>query len=180
MRSFANMNPLISGTNYFYGLKTGKNIYGQEMDHDAMSFALFGAVIPGGAEGEVAAEGAGWLSHHEGLLLGHTIDRHVGKTAAELMSRLSSSARISASSTFINQATAESVIATTIRQNRSVIKLWLRNGDKARLVLGYEGNSIIGSGIRRGQSAVSSLTNAQVVLKSNGRGGYFILTSYAK
>jgi len=123
-------------------------------------------------------QSGGWLGFHEGV--GHTIARHVGKTDAQLIARLNSSSRISGASTFTNQATAEAVISSTIRGNRANLNAWLRSGSSRNLVLDYTGNSIIGRGIMRGQSAVTNLTNARVVLKPNGNGGFNILTAFTR
>lgn len=130
------------------------------------------------AASSVAAWGSGWLGFHEGV--GHTIAHHVGKTDAQLIARLNSSSRITGASTFANQTTAEPVISATIGANRATLNAWLRSGSTRNLVLPYTGNSVIGRGIMRGQSAVSNLSNASVVLKPNGSGGYNILTAFPR
>jgi len=147
---------------------------------------LKGIIKAGAKEGTVIAlhetaqtvSKAEWLQFHEGV--GHTISRHVGKTDAELISRLSSSSRISGASTFASQEVAESVISSTIKTNRPALNAWLRSGSTRNLVLDFTGNDVIGRGIMRGQNAVSDLTKARVVLKPNGSGGYNILTAFTK
>lgn len=129
--------------------------------------------------GGSAAKGGGWLNFHEGLG-GHTVARHVGKTDADLIARLSSSSTISGASTFSSQAVAESVISSTIGSNRATLNAWLRSGSTRNLVLEYIGTSAIGRGIMRGQSAVTDLMNARVILKTTGNGRYYILTSFPR
>jgi hypothetical protein len=123
-------------------------------------------------------ESTGWLNFHEDI--GHTIARHVDKTDAQLISRLNSSPRISGASSFTNQSTAESVISSTIALNRAKIRNWLKSGSTRNLVLEYTGNTIIGRGVMRGQSSVSNLTNARVILKPNGSDNYKILTAFPR
>lgn len=64
----------------------------------------------------------GWLQYWEGRGIGksrgHVIAEHVGKSDADLIARLASNKKISAASTFTDQATAEAVIGSAIRQNR--------------------------------------------------------------
>ena len=120
----------------------------------------------------------GWLQFHEGI--GHTIARHVGKTDAQLINRLANSRRISGASTFTNQTTAEATISSTIKANRATLNTWLRSGSTRNLRLDYTGENIIGRGIMRGQSTVSNLTNARVILKPTGNGGFNILTAFPK
>ncbi len=143
----------------------------------AMGLGLFAAVALK-KPGLVKAEG--WLAYHEGSALGHTLARHVGKTDADLISRLATQRRITGASSFTNEAIAESVISSTIKSNRGAIKSWLRSGMTNSLRLEYSGSTNIGRGIMRTTNVVNDLTNARVILKSNGNGGYFILTSFPR
>lgn len=109
---------------------------------------------------------------------GHTIARHVGRTDAELFARLSSDLNIKAASTFNDLVTAESVVLKAIDGNKSRIVRWLSGGGRGNLTLDYSGSQVIGRGITRGESTVSHLTNARVVLKGDAKGGYNGLTAF--
>ncbi|MBI1927478.1 hypothetical protein HYR99_24960 [Candidatus Poribacteria bacterium] len=109
---------------------------------------------------------------------GHTLARHIGKTDGELMTRLQQSTRIRGASAFLDQATAESVISQTIKQNRSIIQQWLRSGSGVPLVLQFTGRNVIGRGILRGEPAVHPMTNARVLLRRSPNGRYYIHTAY--
>ncbi|WP_231854427.1 RNase A-like domain-containing protein [Xenorhabdus doucetiae] len=119
-----------------------------------------------------------WLKHHE-KAGGHAIERHVGKTDAQLLDRLASSRRISGSSTYTNGSIAEKVISQTIKDNRNTVNAWARSaqaGDKLRL--DHTGVDIIGRGVKRKNPVMTDATNARVILKSTGDGKYHILTSF--
>jgi hypothetical protein len=134
-----------------------------------------------GAAGEAAGTGraGGWLrAFHEGPTLGHTFaNLHVGATDAELVARLASS-KISAASTFLNEAVAESSISQAIGAERPQIRLWLEKGGKGLLVLEHSGSTVIGRGIAKGETAVGWRTNVRVILRANNKGGYFIRTAF--
>ena len=42
----------------------------------------------------------------------------------------------------------------------------------------YKGANIIGRGVMRGSTIAQDMTNAKIILKNNGVGGYDILTAY--
>jgi hypothetical protein len=104
--------------------------------------------------------------------------RHVGQTEAQLLTRLQQSTRIRGASTFFDQATAESLMSQTIKQNRAIIQQWLRSGSDDALVLPYTGRSVIGRGIVRGEQAVHPMTDARVLLRRALHGKYYVHTAY--
>ncbi len=110
----------------------------------------------------------------------HVTSRHIGKTDAELLQRISSNSKITASSTFTNETVANSVINSSLMDSNNVTKInaWLTNGAKGNLPISYNGNTVIGRGVSQGSNAVNNLTNAKVILKGNGNGGFDILTAY--
>ncbi|MBF6645860.1 RNase A-like domain-containing protein [Chryseobacterium indologenes] len=120
----------------------------------------------------------GWLAYHEGPLLGHTIARHIGKTDADLINRLTTERRIAGASSFASESIAESVISSTINSNRGAIKTWINSGATTNLRLDYTGTAIIGRGIMRRVGVVNDLSNARIILKANGNGSYYILTAF--
>jgi RHS repeat-associated protein len=153
------------------GLAAGENLY---------SFApnAFGWIDPLGLTCKNASKKTGWLKHHDDWG-GHALGRHVGKTDAELISRLQSSRRIRGASTFTDQATAENVISSTISGSRNQVKSWLRSAQPGeRLRLNYSGTDSIGKGIMRGQATVNDMSNARIILQSSGNGKYHVLTAF--
>lgn len=135
--------------------------------------------VTGGTATEAGAcKNGGWLKYHENAG-GHTLSRHVGQSDANLINRLNTSPRIAGASAYTDQATAQAVTSQAIRASRPQIKIWLRGaGAGARYRINYTGSTVIGRGIMRGQTAVSNMTNTRVILVANGRGGYYILTSF--
>lgn len=125
----------------------------------------------------------GWLQFWEGRGIGnsrgHVIAQHVGKSDADLIARIGSNKKISAASSFTDQATSEAVIGGAIRQNRTQLSAWLRTAQQGdRLPLPYSGTDVIGRGIKKGQSVVGDRTNAKIILQALGDGKYHILTAF--
>jgi hypothetical protein len=112
---------------------------------------------------------------------GHTLHRHVGRSDEELRQRLEQEPNISAASTYTDRATAESVVATVLEQQRPRIERWLqRSGGHPNLVLDYDGDPKhpIGRSLRRGATSLEPCSHAVVVLKWDGDREYHVLTSY--
>ncbi len=121
----------------------------------------------------------GGLNSHEARG-GHLIDRHIGKTDAELLQRLQRDPRIRASSTFTDRATAERVANEVLSNPQNIVEInrWLNNPSSRRtLPLNYNGNAIIGRVIDRGSNSASDAENAVIVLKKDNQGS-FIITGY--
>ena len=125
-----------------------------------------------------------WLHYHEGIGIppSHTISLHVGQSKKQMLARLQNDPKLSRTTSFSNEATAEAVLSSTIRSNQVAIKSWLKNGKNSKLDLDYTGNANkpIGYGINQGQTNVSNYSNARIVLKKNGKGGYVIHTAFPK
>jgi hypothetical protein len=110
----------------------------------------------------------------------HILSRHVGKTDAELMQRLADQKWVSASSTFTDDIVASNVVNSVLKDTDNIAKInkWLSDGAKGNLPLQYLGDTPVGRGIKRGGKGVENWNNAKVILKSNGSGGFDILTAY--
>lgn len=109
---------------------------------------------------------------------GHTLQRHVGKTDAELRERLLTE-DVSAASTYTDRATAEMAVAAAIRENSAKISRWIqRPGGHSNLVLDYDSNSPIGRSMRRGETQSFPCSHAVAVLKFLSGSEYYVLTSY--
>jgi hypothetical protein len=113
---------------------------------------------------------------------GHTLQRHVGRTDAELAARLDRERDISAASTYTDAATARRVVAAAIDRNRGRLATWVeRSGPRPNLVLQYRDPSgaIIGRTLERGARSTKPCTSALVVIRWLDRvGRWFVLTSY--
>lgn len=112
---------------------------------------------------------------------GHTLQRHVGRTDADLFDRLDRQPGISAASTYTDRATAERVVGETLARERGRIDRWLnRSGSRPNLTLDYRGpvSAPIGRTVRRGDTRVLPCSDAIVVLRWDSRRNYYVLTSY--
>jgi hypothetical protein len=106
---------------------------------------------------------------------GHTINRHVGRSAAELLARVRSS-RISAASTYWDETTARDAIDTTIIARTAQINRWVAAGSRGTLRLRLRVPYDIGFAIDR-SGTVRFAREALVVLRHDER-GLVIKTSY--
>lgn len=109
---------------------------------------------------------------------GHTLERHIGKTDAQLRERLAEES-ISADSTYTDRETAEMTVAAAIQENSSRINSWLhRPGGHSNLVLDYDSSSPLGRSMRRDETLSFPCSHAVVILKWRSPADYFVLTSY--
>lgn len=110
---------------------------------------------------------------------GHTLDRHVGKTDAELRQRLKHEPNISAASSYEDRATAERVVAAAIEQNAQKIRNWTERGPhRPNLVLDYtDPNDAIGRVMYPRAMGSVPCDHAIIVLRGDGD-SYYVLTSY--
>ncbi|GAB3412978.1 hypothetical protein GCM10027361_24200 [Erwinia aphidicola] len=124
-------------------------------------------IVPGG--GLAAHEKAG----------GHLIDRHVGKTEAELFDRVSTG-NTKTASTFTDRATAEAVTSKAIDSNQSKIQSYLSGSQKGYLELDYQSSAAIGISVTRGSTNVVPTTNARIIIGRDPSmpDGYRIITGY--
>jgi Bacterial CdiA-CT RNAse A domain len=110
---------------------------------------------------------------------GHTLERHVGRTDAELHQRLERERDISAASTYSDRATAERVVGAALAQNGERIQRWIERGPRRpNLVLDYtDPNNPIGRTMFPRAAGSVPCDHAIVVLRADGD-GYYVLTSY--
>ena len=111
---------------------------------------------------------------------GHTLQRHVGKSDAELIRRLEREPQISSASTFTDRRTAESVVGAALRAENRGFAAWReRSGRRPNFVLRYEADHVIGRSVARGQLESVPCRRALVVLRwEERRRDYYVLTSY--
>ena len=120
--------------------------------------------------------GPGWLRGHE-TPPGHTIERHVGKSADELAHRLEVSGRRQASS-FTDLASAEKSIDTALTRSSDEITAWRQRGGMDKLVLRVELDEPTGTIALSGGAMVEATAVKVVLIPSERRGGWQLLTAY--
>ncbi|MEF2074861.1 RNase A-like domain-containing protein [Consotaella aegiceratis] len=120
----------------------------------------------------------GGLQAHENAG-GHLLQRHVGKTDAELASGLQADPKISGSSTFTDRATAERSAAEAVDANPIVIKNFLQ-GSNNQITIKHSYGSPVGRTMLRGQSASTPSSNALFIIRRDPTmsTGYRIHTGY--
>jgi hypothetical protein len=111
---------------------------------------------------------------------GHTLQRHVGKSDAELRARLAREPQISSASSYTDRATAEDVVASALHSNTRGLSAWReRTGRRPNFALHYQANRVIGRSLRRGRTESVACDRAVVVLRwDDRRSRDFVLTSY--
>jgi Bacterial CdiA-CT RNAse A domain len=134
-----------------------------------------------GVPGEIGAKGAPErydLARDEELG-GHTLERHVGRSDAELEERLRWERNISAASTWTDRQTAEITIAQALRAEHGQMENWMRRGmPRANLALHYDAGHVSGRSLRRGDNRPVDCTRAVIVLRATGPSSFYVLTAY--
>ncbi|MGL5245320.1 MAG: RNase A-like domain-containing protein, partial [Sarcina sp.] len=87
------------------------------------------------------------------------------------------------STSFSNKNVAEDICYKILSDENNKIKInkWLSDSKGVnKLVLDSKGikESLIGIGIKRGESSTKNMYNGMIVLKKDGKSGYYILTGY--
>lgn len=118
----------------------------------------------------------GWLRQHE-VLPGHTLDRHVGRSADELVRRLETSGRRRASS-FVDQSQAERCIERILTRFEDEIDDWRRAGGSDKLVLRGELDEPTGIVALRDGTMVEATAVQVVLIPTRNRAGWQLLTAY--
>lgn len=110
---------------------------------------------------------------------GHTLRRHVGQSEEKLRQRLQTERDISAASTWTDRATAEVTVAAGLRAGRERVADWERRGaGRANLALHFAAGRVIGRSLRRGEPETVACTEALIVLRADGKNGFYVLTTY--
>ena len=104
----------------------------------------------------------------------------VGKTDADLISRLEREPHISSASTFTDRETAESVVGAALRTDNRAFASWReRTGKRPNFVLHYHAGRVIGRSMARGHVQSVPCDTALIVLRwDDQRQRYYVLTSY--
>jgi hypothetical protein len=111
---------------------------------------------------------------------GHTLQRHVGKSDAELLARLEREPQISSASTYTDRRTAEAVVGAALHADNRAFAAWrARSGRRPNFALRYRADRVIGRTIARGRSASVPCERAVIVLRwDDRRERSYVLTSY--
>lgn len=129
------------------------------------------------------------LAAHEAISSGsgggHTLERHIGKSAEELIARLENRKALSATSSFRTQREAEQLISRVIRDNKHQIEMWVKHlppGMNAKMELEGVFTGQTGIMVRRGSSEVIRCYRVRLVLRFQNWHDkpYFILTAFPK
>lgn len=134
-----------------------------------------GEVTEPPSSGEVPGGG---LEAHEDAG-GHLIERHVGKTEAELIERLRNE-NISASSSFRDLPEAERFVAETLAENQDRIDAWVDGQGGNRLVVNASFDASTGISVQRGDTQAEDVFSVRLVLERSDALdiGYRIITGY--
>ncbi|PIE83379.1 MAG: hypothetical protein CSA09_00415 [Candidatus Contendobacter odensis] len=114
---------------------------------------------------------------------GHTIARHVGRTEAQLRSRLAQQPNIPAASTFRTLQEAERAVAAALRANKEAIKTWAKSANPGQTkAFTYEAGQVIGQGVVRSTGQMTNMSKMVVVVRKviEQNRVYFVLTAYPK
>jgi hypothetical protein len=111
---------------------------------------------------------------------GHTIERHVGKSDADLRARLARDQRLDTASAWDSLEVATQVIEQALKHHEAELVQWLaRAPPGSRRVLEHRGQARVGRAIRAQQpDRVVSLSNARLVIEALGHGRWRLLTAY--
>ncbi|WP_158781017.1 RNase A-like domain-containing protein [Pantoea sp. BAV 3049] len=114
---------------------------------------------------------------------GHAIERHVGRTEAELRQRLASRPTMTGSSTFHNLRVAEDAISRALKFNAQLVKRWASNGRSgSRMEIDFFAGNEIGFGIKTATGPVIKSYKLRLVLVLQNYHGkpYYVLTAFPK
>jgi Bacterial CdiA-CT RNAse A domain len=134
----------------------------------------------------VAAVRAGRISliEHEAeagsRIGGHTLEKHIGRTEAQLRSRLLAERGIPAASSFTSLKIAEEAISQVLRANATRIQTWAKTAGGRTLTLEQELGSTVGYGVVRASGQLVNMSKVVVILKLQTYRGmpYYVLTAY--
>lgn len=127
-----------------------------------------------GSTGSFGFEDAGSLLHSSEANGGHLIERHVGRTFDDLSARLDEYPRLGQVSTFGSVDEAAAALGAALNDNKNMFDDWIANGAKGKLelVAPFVGGSVLA----RGSDAPVPGSSVKMILKSDGSGGWYVLT----
>ncbi|MFN0096864.1 MAG: RNase A-like domain-containing protein [Dehalococcoidia bacterium] len=109
---------------------------------------------------------------------GHTLERHVARTDAQLRDRLKREPDISAASTYTDRDIAERVVGSAIQKEQKKITDWVKQGsNRTNLALRFDARQVVGRSIDQGKTTARDVSSATIVLRAKGS-DWYVLTSY--
>jgi hypothetical protein len=114
-------------------------------------------------------------------LWGHTVEKHVGRTEAQLRERLVREPKRQTVSSFRNLESAEWAISEVMRYDASRIKTWAQSAARNKpLELEKDVGRNVGYGISRKVGSLTDMSIVHLVLKYETYNGmpYYVLTAY--
>jgi hypothetical protein len=108
---------------------------------------------------------------------GHTLEKHVGRTDAQLIQRLKDEPDISAASSYRDRETAERTVAAALGKGSAQLDRWVKGASHPNLALRITMPDVIGRSVDHGSTKVVDVKSAVVVLTWDD-GDWFVLTSY--
>ena len=119
-----------------------------------------------------------WLRKFEGPGRGHTLERHVGKSAEWLHQRVLGHPTAKFASSFSDEATADRAVASALRQRESQLKTWLA-GDDRQLIVKAQQQDVIGISVdRSGHVFESSAIRIVLVRDPSSAEGFIVKTAF--
>ncbi|MCC8391207.1 hypothetical protein LJ656_01285 [Paraburkholderia sp. MMS20-SJTR3] len=111
---------------------------------------------------------------------GHTIEKHVGRTEAQLRERLRLEPERRVVSSFRDLSAAQWAISQVMENNASRISGWARSNPDQLLILKQNVGRKVGYGIVRATGELRDMNTVRISLKFGTHNGmpYYILTSY--
>lgn len=111
---------------------------------------------------------------------GHTIEKHIGRTEAQLRARLTAETGRDMVSSFTNRSIAEWAVSEVMRAHANRIATWARSNPSIPLPLKKNVGRQIGIVLDRGAPKALPGRTAVVILKCERYNGmpYYVLTSY--
>ena len=115
------------------------------------------------------------VDDHEGPGLGHTRERHIGKSDNWLKQRLADDPNLENASTFFNEAGANRAQGLLVKKHKLDIDRWLQGRD-SQLTFSFDVGSVVGSVLERGKARSEPSSKVFFLLRrtsSQPQGWYF-------
>jgi uncharacterized protein RhaS with RHS repeats len=127
----------------------------------------FSEIVPGGGLAAHEAQG------------GHLIAKHIGRTNLQLAQRLKAEPTIPAASTFLDRASAESVVARALAENKKRVDNFLKS-TKSKTTITHKFDQPVGISLLNGSTEYMPASKVLLVLIKDTRRpeGYFLLTGF--
>jgi hypothetical protein len=119
------------------------------------------------------------VNDHEGDGLGHTVERHVGKSDNWLRRRLQNNPGMDAASTFTSEAAANRAQAAFVKKHKAEIAEWLK-GSSRQMTKEFDTGIFVGRVLEKGKSSAVTTKEVFILIRRNPDvpQGWYFHTSY--